>query len=176
MSLGIVIHNIVVQFDNPPFHPKMADEMLSYRIFSSKKLVLTLKSNFQFFKENAEITLCIKGYQEFTLSFVSLFISLHIGNDFKMLTLLFGCNNNKLFCFDSGARCTELAGREVIVVGDGHCLLHAFAISLEDEKVTVSSVEGLCSKLKNEIEQHLSFYRPFSTNKSLIENIDSYIK
>ena len=35
-SLGIVIHNVVVQFDNPPFHPKMAGEMLSYRIFSSK--------------------------------------------------------------------------------------------------------------------------------------------
>ena len=68
------------------------------------------------------------------------------------------------------------AGREVIMVGDGHCLLHAFAMSLEDEKITVSSMEGLCSKLKNEIEQHLSFYRPFSTNESLIENIDSYIK
>ena len=86
MSLGIVIHNVVVQFDNPPFHPKMAGEMLSYGIFSSKKLVLTLKSNFKFFEENVEITLCIKGYQGFTLSFVSLFISLHIGNDFKMLT------------------------------------------------------------------------------------------
>ena len=36
MSLGIVIHNVVVQFDNPPFHPKMAGEMLSYRISSSK--------------------------------------------------------------------------------------------------------------------------------------------
>ena len=36
MSLGIVIHNVVVQFDNPPFHPKMAGEMLSYRIFSSR--------------------------------------------------------------------------------------------------------------------------------------------
>ena len=36
MSLGTVIHNVVVQFDNPPFHPKMAGEMLSYRIFSSK--------------------------------------------------------------------------------------------------------------------------------------------
>ena len=76
MSLGIVIHNVVVQFDNPPSHPKMEGEMLSYRIFSSKKLVLTLKSNFQFFLENVEITLCIKGYQEFTLSWVSLFISL----------------------------------------------------------------------------------------------------
>ena len=67
------------------------------------------------------------------------------------------------------------AGREVIVVGDGHCLLHAFAMSLEDEKITVSSIEDLCSKLKNEIEQHLSFYRPFSTNESLFEDIDSYI-
>ena len=36
MSLGIVIHNVAVQFDNPPFHPKMAGEMFSYRIFSSK--------------------------------------------------------------------------------------------------------------------------------------------
>ena len=36
MSLGIVIHNVVVQFDNPPFHPKMAGEMLSYRTFSLK--------------------------------------------------------------------------------------------------------------------------------------------
>ena len=36
MSLGIVIHNVVVQFDNPPFHPIMAGEMLSYRSFSSK--------------------------------------------------------------------------------------------------------------------------------------------
>ena len=62
------------------------------------------------------------------------------------------------------------------MVGDGHCLLHAFAMSLEDEKITVSSIEDLCSKLKNEIEQHLSFYRPFSTNESLIEDIDSYIK
>ena len=49
-------------------------------------------------------------------------------------------------------------------------------MSLEDEKITVSSIEDLCSKLKNEIEQHLSFYRPFSTNESLIEDIDSYIK
>ena len=62
-----------------------------------------------------------------------------------------------------------------IVVGDGHCLLHAFAMSLEAEKITVSSIEDLCSKLKNEIEQHLSFYRPFSSNESLIEDIDSYI-
>ena len=45
-----------------------------------------------------------------------------------------------------------------IVVGDGHCLLHAFAMSLEAEKIMVSSIEDLCSKLKNEIEQHLSFY------------------
>ena len=37
MSLGSVIHDVVVQFDNPPFHPKMAGEMLSYRIFSSQK-------------------------------------------------------------------------------------------------------------------------------------------
>ena len=58
-------------------------------------------------------------------------------------------------------------------MGDGPCLLHAFAVSLE--KITVSSIEDLCSKLKNEIEQHLSFYRPFSTNESLIEDIDSYI-
>ena len=36
MSLGIVIHNVVVQFDNPPFHPKMVGEMLSYRIFLQK--------------------------------------------------------------------------------------------------------------------------------------------
>ena len=62
-----------------------------------------------------------------------------------------------------------------IVVGDGHCLLHAFAMSLEAEKITVSSIEDLFSKLKNETEQHLSFYRPFSTNESLIEDIDSYI-
>ena len=62
-----------------------------------------------------------------------------------------------------------------IVVGDGHCLLHAFAMSLEAEKITVLSIEDLCSKLKNETEQHLSFYRPFSTNESLIEDIDSYI-
>ena len=76
----------------------------------------------------------------------------------------------------AGRDVTKLAGREVIVVGDGHCLLHAFAMSLEDEKITVSSIEDLCSKLKNEIEQHLSFNRPFSTNESLIEDIDSYIK
>ena len=76
----------------------------------------------------------------------------------------------------AGRDVTKLAGREVIVVRDGHCLLHAFAMSLEDEKITVSSIEDLCSKLKNEIEQHLSFYRPFSTNESLIEDIDSYIK
>ena len=62
-----------------------------------------------------------------------------------------------------------------IMVGDEHCLLHAFAMSLEAEKITVSSIEDICSKLKNEIEQHLSFYRPFSTNESLIEDIDSYI-
>ena len=62
-----------------------------------------------------------------------------------------------------------------IVVGDGHCLHHAFAMSIEAEKITVSSIEDLCSKLKNEIEQHLPFYRPFSTNESLIEDIDSYI-
>ena len=62
-----------------------------------------------------------------------------------------------------------------IVVGDGHCLLHAFAMSLEAEKVTVSSIGNLCSELKNEIEQRLSFYRPFSTNESLIEDTDSYI-
>ena len=36
MSLGTVIHNVIVQFDNPPFHSKMAGEMLSYRIFFSK--------------------------------------------------------------------------------------------------------------------------------------------
>ena len=76
----------------------------------------------------------------------------------------------------AGRDVTKLAGREVIVVGDGHCLLHAFAMSLEDEKITVSSTEDLCSELKNEIEQHLSFYRPFSTNESVIEDIDSYIK
>ena len=76
----------------------------------------------------------------------------------------------------AGRDVTKLAGREVIVVGDGHCLLQAFAMSLEDEKIPVSSIEDLCSKLKNEIEQHLSFYRPFSTNESLIEDIDSYIK
>ena len=76
----------------------------------------------------------------------------------------------------AGRDVTKLAGREVIVVGDGHCLLHAFAMSLEDEKIIVSSIEDLCSKLKNEIEQHLSFHRPFSTNESLIEDIDSYIK
>ena len=52
-----------------------------------------------------------------------------------------------------------------IVVGDGHCLLHAFAMSLQAEKITVSSIEDLCSELKNETEQHLSFYRPFSTNE-----------
>ena len=75
-----------------------------------------------------------------------------------------------------GRDVTKLAGREVIVVGDGYCLLHAFAMSFEDEKITVSSIEDLCSKLKNEIEQHRSFYRPFSTNESLIEDIDSYIK
>ena len=44
-----------------------------------------------------------------------------------------------------------------------------------EKKITVSSIEDLCSKLKNEIEQHLFFYRPFSTNESLIEDIDSYI-
>ena len=77
MSLGIVIHNVVVQFDNPPFHPKMAVEMLSYRIFF-QNLVLRLKSNFQFFKENVEITLCIKVYQGFTLSCVSLPVSVFI--------------------------------------------------------------------------------------------------
>ena len=76
----------------------------------------------------------------------------------------------------AGRDVTKLAGREVIAVGDGHCLLHAFAMSLEDEKITVSSIEDLCSKLKNKIEQHQSFYRPFSTNESLIEDIDSYIK
>ena len=76
----------------------------------------------------------------------------------------------------AGRDVTKLEGREVIVVGDEHCLLHAFAMSLEDEKITVSSIEDLCSKLKKEIEQHLSFYRPFSTNKNLIKNIDSYIK
>ena len=80
----------------------------------------------------------------------------------------------------AGRDVTKLAEREVIVVrdgrGDGHCLLHAFAMSFEDEKITVSSIEDLCSKLKNEIEQHLSFYRPFSTNESLIEDTDSYIK
>ena len=48
-------------------------------------------------------------------------------------------------------------------------------MSLEAEKVTFLSKEDLCFKLKNEIEQHLSFYRPFSTNVSLIEDIDSYI-
>ena len=80
MSLGIVIHNVVVLLDNPQFHPKMAGEIFE------EKIVLTLKNNFQFFKENVEITLCIKGYQGFTLSCVSLFISLHILNDFKMLT------------------------------------------------------------------------------------------
>ena len=48
-----------------------------------------------------------------------------------------------------------------IVVGDGHCLLYAFAMSPEAEKITVSSIEDLCSKLKNEIEQHLSFIEPF---------------
>ena len=62
-----------------------------------------------------------------------------------------------------------------IVVGDGHCLLHAFEMSLEAEKIAVSSIEDLCSKLKNETEQHLSFYRPISTNESLTEDIDSYI-
>ena len=61
------------------------------------------------------------------------------------------------------------------MVGDGHCLLNVFAMSLEAEKITVSSIEDLCSKLKNEIEQHLFFYQPFSTNESLIEDIDSYI-
>ena len=61
-----------------------------------------------------------------------------------------------------------------VVVGDGHCLLHAFAMSLEAERITVSSTEDRCSKLKNEIEQHLSFYRPFSMNESLFEDIDSY--
>ena len=77
----------------------------------------------------------------------------------------------------AGRDVTKLAGREVIVVGDGHCLLHAFAMSLEDEKITVSSIEDPCSKLKNEIEQHLFFfYRPFSTNESLTEDIDSCIK
>ena len=76
----------------------------------------------------------------------------------------------------AGRDVTKLAGREVIMVGDGHCLLHAFAMSLENEKITVSSIEDLCSKLKNEIEQLLSFYRPFSTNESLIEDIDSYMK
>ena len=76
----------------------------------------------------------------------------------------------------AGRDVTKLAGREVIVVGDGHCLLHAFAMSIEDEKITVSSIEDLCSKLKNEIEQHLSFYQSFSTNDSLIKDIDSYIK
>ena len=60
-------------------------------------------------------------------------------------------------------------------MGDGHCLLHVFAMSLEAKKMTVSAIEDRCSKLKNEIEQHLSFCRPFSTNKSLIEDIDSYI-
>ena len=46
---------------------------------------------------------------------------------------------------------------------------------LKPKKITVSSIEDLCSKLKNEIEQHLSFYRRFSTNESLIEDIDCYI-
>ena len=46
---------------------------------------------------------------------------------------------------------------------------------LKPKKITVSSIEDLCPKLKNEIEQHLSFYRPFSTNEILIEDIDSYI-
>ena len=58
-----------------------------------------------------------------------------------------------------------------IEVGDGKFLLHGFAMSLEAKKITVSSIEDLCSKLKNEIEQHLSFYRPFSTNESLIEEL-----
>ena len=62
-----------------------------------------------------------------------------------------------------------------IVVGDRHCLLHAFAMSLEAEKITVSSIEDLCSKLKNELNNTCLFYRPFSTNESLIEDIDSYI-
>ena len=60
-------------------------------------------------------------------------------------------------------------------MGDVHCLLHAFAMSLEAEKITVSSIEDLCSKLKNEIEQHLSFYLPFSTNESLVEDTASCI-
>ena len=60
-------------------------------------------------------------------------------------------------------------------MGDEHCLLHAFEMSLEAEKITVSSIEDLSSKLKNEIEQHLSFYLSFSTNENLIEDIDSYI-
>ena len=46
---------------------------------------------------------------------------------------------------------------------------------LKPKKITVSSIEDLCSELNNEIEQHLSFYRPFSTNESLIEDTDSYI-
>ena len=50
-----------------------------------------------------------------------------------------------------------------------------FLCPLKPKKITVSSIEDLCSKLKNEIEQHLSFYRPFSTNESLIKDIDSYI-
>ena len=39
-----------------------------------------------------------------------------------------------------------------IVVEDGHCLPRAFAMSLEAEKITVSSIDDLCCKLKNEIE------------------------
>ena len=32
-----------------------------------------------------------------------------------------------------------------MVVGDEHCFLHAFAMFLESEKITVSSIENLCS-------------------------------
>ena len=46
--------------------------------------------------------------------------------------------------------------RMEMVVGNGHCLIHAFAMSLEVERITVSLIEDLYSKLKNENEQHLS--------------------
>ena len=68
--LGLISRNVAVQLDEPPFYFKIVVKICNYRDVVAKKLILTVKLNFEFsarfFLTN--LVFCIECYQTFTLS------------------------------------------------------------------------------------------------------------
>ena len=62
------------------------------------------------------------------------------------------------------------------VAGDGHCLLHAFNVCLEDCKITTSNTD-LCTVLLQEAHQNWEYYKAFAqTEQDILHDLNEYIR